>query len=236
MTELPGSVSRRGVLKVGATAGAFAIGGTALLSQSESAVAATFSISDADPETSDDGSLNYVRLQANHRVEWDGFDTDVEYIRYVDKVTVRPGDQNRTAVVNDTTSDHLDNWSGDGDSNGWGGDGEYTGGAGKAGYARADVDWNIIGDPNASDPAEGGPRSIESPADLLYLLEEDTDGETKQSQVVFEKQARLLDANQNEIDRSVVSDGFLVEVTNEEATTDAGGSGDASADGDNSEP
>lgn len=222
---------------MGTMAGAFAVGGTALLTQSESAVAATFTISDADPVTSDDGSLNYVRLQANHKVEWDGFDTDAEYIRYIDKVTVRPGDENQSEVVSDVTSAHLDDWSSDGSgSDGWGGPGEHTSGAGKAGYARADIDWNIIGDPNASDPAEGGPRSIEDPADLLHLLEEDTDGETKTSKVVFQKQARLLDGNKNEIERAVVSDSFVVEVTNEEATATAGGSGDASANGDNEEP
>jgi hypothetical protein len=229
-------MDRRQFLKgVGAT-GALTVGGGALLvSSTQSAVAANFSISNPSSATSDDGSLDFVRMEAAQRVEWDGFDTDVEQARYLDYVTVRPNDDNVTTKINDTTSDPLDQWSGNGDSNGWGGAGEYTSGPGKAGFVRADIDWNIIGDPNASSPSEGGPRSIETPADELDRLEVDTDGATKDSTVVFEKQVRLLDGNGNQIagpngpyDAAVSSDSFTVSVTNEEATTSTNGSGTVS--------
>lgn len=229
-------MDRRQFLKgVGAT-GALSIGGGALvLSSTQSAVAASFTITDPSAVTSDDGSINFVRMQAAQRVEWDGFDTDVHAARYIDRVTIRPNSDNFTAKVNDSTSDDLSTWSGNGDSEGWGGDGEFTSGVGKAGFVRADIDWNIIGDPGASSPSEGGPRSIETPADELDRLEVDTDGETKESTVVFEKEVRLLDSNGNEVagpngpyDAAVSSDSFTVSVTNEAATTATNGGGDVS--------
>lgn len=230
-------LTRRNALKGAAATGALSLGGGLLLfSSSQPALAADLNISGPATATSDDGSLNYVRLEVDHELTWDGFDSDVEYLRYIDRVTVRPNDQDVTRTVNDTTSASLDDWSGDGDSNGWGGDGEYSSGVGKAGTANTDVDWNVIGDPNATDPAEGGPRSVESPADLLGLLEADSDGNTKSSKVVLEKDVRLLDGNQNQLDSVAVSDSFVVEVTNQAATADATASGTASADGDNVSP
>lgn len=221
---------------VGAT-GALTVGGSALLfSSTQSAVAASFTISDPNAVTSDDGSLRYVRLQAAQRVEWDGFDTAVDRARYIDRVTIRPNSNDVTVKVNDTTSQPLDQWSGDGDSNGWGGDGEYTSGPGQAGFVRADVDWNIVGAADETlPPEEGGARSIEDPAAELDLLEVDTDGASKDSTIVFEKEVRLLDANGNEIagpggpyDAATSSDSFTVSVTNEAATTSTNGGGSAS--------
>lgn len=230
-------LSRRRLLQGAGALGAASVGGGAiLLSSATPAVASRFNISGPAAVTSDDGSLNYVRLQANLYLEWDGFDSDVEYLRYIDRVTVRPNDQDRSRTVSDVTTAHLSDWSGDGDSDGWGGDGEYTSGPGKAGHAHADIDWNIIGNPDADDPADGGPRSIEEPADLLHLLENDEDGSTKDSLVVFEKEVQLLDGDQNRLESSVSSDDFVVSVTNQEATTSASGSGDPSADGDNETP
>lgn len=230
-------LTRRNALKGAATTGVLSLGGGALLlSASQPAAAASLNISGPATATSDDGSLNYVRLEADHELTWDGFDTDVEYLRYIDTVTVRPNDQNTTRTVSDVVSGHLDDWSGQGDSNGWGGDGEYTSGPGNAGTANADIDWNVIGDPNANDPANGGPRSIEEPADLLHLLEADSDGQTQNSKVLFEKDVRLLDGSQSQLDGVVVSDSFVVEVTNQAATASASGSGTVSADGDNETP
>lgn len=237
-------MNRRALLKGLGGIGAVSVGGAALVfSGSQSAVAANFTISNPSTAVSDDGTVNYVRLQASQRVEWDGFDSDVHYARYIDWVTTRPNDQNTTDKINDTISDSLDSWSGQGDSNGWGGDDEYTSGIGKAGFVHAGIDWNIIGDPNATDPAEGGPRSIETPADRLDLLAVDTDGDSKDSKVVFEKEVRLLDVNKNELagpngpyDAAISTDSFVVSVENQAATAGGSGSGTASVDGDNSSP
>lgn len=232
------SLTRRSALKAaGLGAGTLAAGGGVLLLGSSGAIASSMTIQDAETETTDDGQLNYVRLQLDHDLTWDGFEEDVEYIRYVDSVTVRPNDENVTRQVNDTTSDHLDNWSSEGSGDdGWGGPDEYASGAGKAGSAHTGIDWNIIGDPDASDPENGGARSIEEPADLLQYLEADDDGQTKESLVQFHKKVLLLDGDQNELDRDTVTGEFVVTVENEPQEIDQQANGEASADGDNEEP
>lgn len=229
-------VSRRNVVRGATILGGLAVAGGVFLTQSEGAVAATFTIGDAAPETNDTGQLNYVRLEVTHRLEWDGFDTEVERLRYIDRITVRPNDENETAVVNDVTTDPLADWSGDGDSNGWGDAGEYTSGPGNAGYAASDLDYNIVGDPDADDPEDGGPREDEAPAPLLDLMESEEDGETTRSTVRFEREARLLDGGGDEVGRSTVSDDFQVIVTNEASETSASGRGSTYADGDDEEP
>jgi hypothetical protein len=229
MADDQATLRRRTALKGAATSGALALGGGALFAFGTGpALAANFNISGPVEVTSDDGSLNYVRVQANHTLEWDGQETDVEYLRYIDRITVRPNSDDVTRTINDTTSDHLSNWSSQGDgSDGWGGPDEFASGPGKAGSAHTGIDWNVIG---------GQPRSIESPAQLTHLLESDTDGETKESLVVLEKEVRLLDGNENEVNRATASADFVVRVTNEEATTSSTGNGNASGDSTNEEP
>lgn len=245
MSDDDTTLSRRTAVKTLGAIGALGAGtGAVALFGAEPATAASFTISDPSAITTDDGSIDFVRLQAGHKATWDGFDTAVHKARYIDRVTIRPSDENQTYTVNDTTSDDLSNWSGQGDANGWGGDDEYTSGVGKAGYVHAGVDWNIVG---ASDetrpPAEGGARSIEDPAPATDLLEPDTDGATKKSTVVFEKRVRFYDASGNPLtgpngpyDDAVVSDDFLVEVTNESASVGASGSGSTGLGGTNQEP
>lgn len=229
-------LSRRNVVRGATILGGLAVAGGMFLTQSDGAVAATFTIGDAAPETNDTGDLDYVRLEVTHRVEWDGFETEVERLRYVDRITVRPDDENETAVVNDVRTAALADWSGDGDDDGWGDAGEYTSGPGNAGYAASDLDYNIVGDPDAQDPADGGPREDEEPAPLLDLLESDGDGETTRSTVVYEREARLLDGGGDEVGRSTVSDDFQVIVTNEASETSASGRGSTDAEGEDEEP
>ncbi len=234
MTDPTRILTRRGALKgiATGTVGA-AIGGGALLLGTQPALASSLSIDDANQETTDDGSLQYVRVEIDHSVSWDGFDQDVEYIRYIDRIHIRPGDEDVTHILYDEVSGHLDDWSDDGDSDGWGGPGEHATGSGNAGEAHADLNWNVVGDPNASDPEAGGPRSVETPSHRLDLLEADTDGASMQSAITYEKDIRLLNGNENELAQDIISDDFTVDVLNEEATVDSEGTGNAEAVGEN---
>jgi len=234
-------MNRRNFLKVaGAGGAAAAASGIGIIATTGSATASEFTISDPSAITTDDGTVNYVRLDAEHEATWDGFDSDAQYVRYYDDVTVRPNTENETQRINDTGLVDLSDVSSDGKgSDGWGGPREYTSGPGKAGHIHASIDWNIVGDPNASDPSEGGPRSVESPADLLYLLAAEEDGSTKDSKIVLTKRVRFYDANEDPLtgpngqyDDAVAEDSFVVSVTNEAATTGSSGSGDATMGGD----
>lgn len=238
MRGLESRTTRRRLVKAGIAAGAVLVGGASLITQSDVVVAAQFKISDAAPVTNADGDIDYVRLEAMHNVKWQGFDTAVEYIHYKDRVIVRPDDEDKEATVSEFTSDHLDEWSnpGSGEGNSDGPVENAPRGAGKKGQARKDFDWNIIGNPNADDPDDGGPRANETPAPYIDLLDEETDGETNVSKIVFEREAWLLDGDKKQLagpdgphDPVVASDDFEVEVTNQGATTDAWGNGDASA-------
>ena len=165
--------------------------------------------------------------------------TDTHYVRYFDDVTVRPNDESETQRISDTGLVDLSEV----EAGNWGGDGEYGSGPGKAGHVHADIDWNIIGDPSASEPPEGGVRSIDSPADMRGLLAADEDGSTKDSKIVLTKTVRLYDANENpltgpngEYDDAVAEGSFVVTVENEAGTTGSSGGGDATMGGDDEEP
>jgi hypothetical protein len=233
-------MNRRNFLKVaGAGGAAAAASGIGIIATTGSATAAEFTISDPSAIATDDGTVNYVRLEANHEATWDGFDSDAQYVRYYDDVTVRPNTENETQRINDTGLVDLSEV----EAGNWGGDGEYGSGPGKAGHIHADIDWNIIGDPDASDPSEGGPRSVESPADLLNLLAAEEDGSTQDSKIVLTKRVRFYDVDENpltgpngEYDDAVAEDSFVVSVENEAGTTGSSGGGEPSMGGDDEDP
>lgn len=155
--------------------------------------------------TSDDGTLNYIRVKAHARAEWDGFNEDVHHFRWFDVVQIAPhSDDPDTFLINDTgvvPETGLEDGkqpggdqSGDGSdrqTESWGGTsgphgGEHFSDAGKAGYVHADIDWKII----ARD------RRIESslpekPAPASRFFDGTDDGSPNRTAVRVEKYIRF---------------------------------------------
>lgn len=228
--------------------GTLAAGGAGLAAFSGSGAAAesNIAVEDAPTVTTDDGTVEWVAVKLWVRTEWDGFDSDVHYVRYTDEVTIAPNGADETYTINQTLSDDLDGGKSPG-GEGWGGDDGYHGGehysdAGKAGYIHADVDWGIIqrNRENTYNQGYGLPNNP-APAETLFA---DDDGATNETLVRLDKQIRLYDADENPLtgpdgsqgvaDPSVSAE-FVVTVENEAANTSNAGDGEALASGENEE-
>lgn len=234
-------MQRRTLLKtVGGIGTASALGVGALALTGGASASTSMNISDATAEF-DDGQLSYVAVEYAGTTSWDGFDVPVKYIEFVSEIRI-PDQGTGWHELNSSVSGELpDGWSSDGSgSDGWGGPGEYVvsyGGDedGLEGEVHTDVYWNVVGDAGATDPAEGAPRSIETPAPWQGELSVDTDGETQTVTLEKRSTVRFLDADQNPIDpaegvQETVATGQIdVTVTNAASTSGGDGSGDATA-------
>jgi hypothetical protein len=235
-----------GLAATGATAGL----GISAMSGGVAAATSQLNISDPSAVTTDDGSIKWVAVQAYLRTEWDGFDEDIHYVRYIDKVTIRPNSDNNTYTINDTISDDL----GDGESAGsdtddsWGGDtgwhgGEHFSPSGKEGYIHVDIDWGICQE-NRDNLYNNGYMLPENPAPVDNL-EADTDGATKDSTVRFTKVVRLYGSGTDNngdpnnpltgpnssygVSDPTASVDLAVSVTNQEGTATTADSGGSSS-------
>lgn len=252
-------MERRNLLKsIGVLSAAGAAGGGALsLFASQGARAqASWTISDSTPVTTDDGQIKYVNVTASHTAAWDGFDEPVAAIAYRDTIVLDPNGSAVSHTVYDNTDSPvlLGNWSSDGSgSDGWGGPGEYIANTGSSGdqdfrlhgEANADIDWNVVADPNYAEP-----ESVEDPYDISgsSTLEPDTDGDTDQSLIRYTKAVHFykedpsgsktsddgstslspMGQQDGTVEKVESTDEFQVTVTNEEATTSGSGSGSSS--------
>lgn len=231
-------MERRNFLKAAGGIGAAGITGVGALAFSGGASATqSFSITDSSASFND-GQLSYVAVTLDGTTAWDGFDTPVKYLEFTSEIRI-PAQETGWHTLNSSVSGELpDQWSGNGDSDGWGGDGEYVvayDDEGRAGEVHTDVFWNVVGDDTASDPANGAPRSVETPAPWQDALSVDTDGESVTTTLEKRSTVRFLDANQDPIAESegvqetVSTAQFDVTVTNEQSTTSGDGTGDSTA-------
>lgn len=231
------TLSRRNALKaLGGIGAAAAVGGASTLLTGSAAAESTFSISDAAPVTTDDGEVAALTVSADHEVTWDGFDIPVEAVAYRDVLTVAPSGEATEFVVYDNTGSpvRLEDFSSKGDgSDGWGGPGEYTSGPGLSGSVNADINWNVLVDPD-----EASAKSVESPGDISQTsIEEPTDGTTNETTISYRKELHLYfeDSSGNLVSESrdgfqpvvTAEDTFVVTITNQSATGSGSGSGDA---------
>jgi len=236
-------MQRRSMLKtIGGIGAASVLGSAGLLASTGSVAAASSDLTVSDPSTvtTDAGQLKWLAVTAELRTEWDGFDEDVHYARYIDKVTLRPNSDDLTYEINDTFTDDF----GDGKSqggDGWGGDGEYYSAAGTSGFVHVDIDWGIC-QANRDHLYDSGYGLPANPAPVAPL-EADSDGETMDSTVVLTKQIRLYGAgtddsgtpnnpltgpsSPNGVDDPTAEATIDVSVTNQAATSDSDGSGSA---------
>lgn len=243
MTDTP-TLDRRNVLKaLGGAAGLGMVGGGAYLAVSPAAAQATIDVSISGTEISNDmGTVDWVGVDVDKTIAWDGFDVPVEYIGFKHEITLDDGGDTPWHVLYDKTSDHLDNWSSEGSgSDGWGGPGEYVvyrdgdkGVLGLEGKAHADVSWAIISD--GSHPS--GYDSVQTPVDWTDTLSEPEDGVTTRHVVRFKTTLTFYTAVENDNGELVPEqitaddgipdvsgeDSFAVDVVNEVSeTTDSGG-------------
>lgn len=242
-------MQRRDVIK--SAAGALAVttaGGAGLFALSGGAAAADdFTISDASPVTTTDGVVEFVEVDATHKVVWTGFDEPVYALAYHDKL-VKASDGTEHVLYDGTGSPvRLEDFSSKGSgSDGWGGSGEYASedpssyveatGPTKTGFVNANINWRVLGDGDAA----GGALSVETPGSLdAFGIEEPTDGETNTTTLEYHKTVSFYteDANGNLVQmgsaegtlanaESVAS--FTVEVTNDASTSDSSGDGSSS--------
>lgn len=244
-------MNRREILKtaggIGATA---AVGGAGLLASSSGALAASGELDiNGTSLANDDGDVTRIGVALTHEVTWDGFDIPVEAVAYQDYI--QKVDGSGSVVVSHNIYDNtenpvlLENWSGDGDSNGWGGADEYTAGPGTDSSVNADIDWTVI----SETPSEDG--GTESPALASdFNVDNETDDSTKTLRLRYVKRVVFytttdtggdpvssrdgttvypMGLDDGTIDQVENRERFNVDVTNEPATASGGGSGSSSA-------
>jgi len=233
------SVDRRTVLKTITGAGATAaLGGGALLTMTGGAAAKAVLSANISGTTysGDEGDLDWVGADVEKVLYWDGFDVPLEYINFRHEITLSDGGTTNWHVLYDDMTDHLENWSSDGDgSDGWGGPGEYiasyTGDKqdGLEGEMHANVHWAIISD--GTHPPEWD--SVQKEVDWTATLSEGVDGESNTTTVKWKTTLEFYteDADGNPVQISpddgvaqvVGEDTFDVKVTNEIGDTSGSG-------------
>lgn len=237
--------------KVLGTVGGLAVAGSGFAALTGGATATSGSLDIGDSEVhTDDGDLTEVNVKLDHTVTWDGFDIPVHAAEYRDVIRVYDSNNNLLGshVLRDETDTPkmLENWSGDGDSNGWGGDGEHTSGPGTEGNVNADILWTVLSDsdntPTHSIP-QGQPASVED-----FGLDNETDGSVRDYTVEFVKTVRLytkdsggsytasdgtslrlMGGDDGTVGEVKSSGTFTLSVGNEAASTSGTGSGGSSA-------
>lgn len=218
-----------------AAVGAGAGGLAALTGGAAAAIQLDASISDTS-YSGDQGDVDYVAVDIDKTINWDGFDEPLRYIGFRHEITLDDGGSTPWHVLYDQRSDRLTDWSSQGSGgDGWGGPGEYidSHGGDKADYlkgtAKADVSWAIISD--GSHPS--GYDSVQTPVDWTATLSEGGDGVTTTHTVRWKTTLTFYTEDSNgdpvQIDPNdgvaevVGQTTFDVTVTNEAGETDGSG-------------
>lgn len=215
-------MERRNFVKAAGGIGIGALAGGLGLATLTGGAAATSNANYNDVSvTSDDGTVEYVAIFGQSRVEWDGFESDATDVRIVNEARI-PSEVGWTQL-NNTGKEEL---SQEAD---WGGDGEAFSGIGTSGYIESDIglrsngnhdpstDWHVVG----TDPdGYGLPQNSLDPA----ALETDSDGNTKEFTLELRATYTWFDANGDvEFEKSFTS-SLGVTVNNEPATVTGTGS------------
>lgn len=249
MSDSGSRLTRRTALKgIGGVTGAALAGGTGLAALSGGAAAqAAFDLTINGTEISNDqGDVSFVGVNAQKTVAWDGFDVPLRYIGFRHEISIEDGGTTGWHTLYDDISGRLDEWSGEGDSNGWGGDGEYVAshGGDKADYlkgvAKADIQWEVINDTGepgsyADFGYDGG--GVQDPAQWASNLSVDADGATQKRVIKWKTTLtfyteddageRVQITDDDGVSELTATERFAVTVTNEEGTTDATTDGSA---------
>lgn len=198
----PNLSRRRFAQLLGGTIGLGVAGFGVREATSGASASGSWTIEDAEPITTDDGSLSAVTVSASHQVAWEGFDVPVVAVAYRDRIVVAPNNEAVEFTIYDNTDAPvlLENFSGNGDSNGWGGAGEYTTGPGLSGSVNVDIEWNVLADPDGgkyahdgSSASPTGALSVETPGDIDQTpIEEPQDGATETTLIRYEKDVLLF--------------------------------------------
>lgn len=240
-------MDRRTLLKsAGVLTAGGAVVGTGLFAGSVGASTTdNFTISDASPITTTDGSVGYVTVTADHKVVWTGFNTAVAAVAYTDVLEVN----GETFTIYDNTpgGSHdgpvrlADYSTKDNQGDGWGGPGEYASedpssyvaatGPAQEGFVHATIDWNVLtNDQNTA-------KSVENPGDIsLAGLEPANDGESKTTTLTYKKTVTFYkDDGSGNLVAMTTDDGALpsatstatfdVTVEDEASTTTSSGDG-----------
>lgn len=217
-------MQRRTMLKGAglATGGLFA-GGIALTQFSARAVA-TQNYGNASV-SSDDGSVEYVAIYGDSRIDWTGFDTPAQYFSIDIQGAVLDSDGNQIHDWVDLYSTDLI----DLDDENWGNYDDELSGSGTSGYIESGigldengthdpaVDWHVVG----TDPDGYGLPQNSIPASAL---ENDTEDSTEYYTVRLNSTYTWYDADENELFSEDWNSNVTVEVTNEpkDATAEDG--------------
>jgi hypothetical protein len=198
--------------------------GTAALAAGPAA-AQSYTISDASV-TLDAGEASFVGVDVTGTLSWDGFDEGVDRLEFVSEVKVAGEEWHE---LNRTTSDPLEDWSGDGDSDGWGGAGEYVlenggDGDGTAGEVHTTAKWAVIAVAGA-DTGEYRTSGLNVP-DWTAALDAATDGSSETTSVSKRSTVRFLDADGNTVGVGETSESTSFDVTVNNQPSTSGGSTD----------
>jgi len=194
------TLDRRTVLKtIGGASATAALGGSALLAATTPAAASASLNVNIDNTTysGDQGDLDWVGVDAEKTIKWDGFDVPVHYIGFKHELSTDANKDGWHVLYGDGSggpaiSAHLDDWRHkDGGHGGtWASDDEYVSSHGGdkgeylTGEAHAGVKWEIVNDGTWHDYgyANGGPQT---PPEWASDLSESDDGATNTSTITW---------------------------------------------------
>lgn len=169
----------------------------------------------------DQGLVNYVAVDVDKTMTWDGFDEPLRYIRFKHEITLdnaKVESDTSWHTLYDKRSGRLTEWSGWEESDGWGGPGEYvTSHSGDKedylkGEAHADVSWAVISD--GGHPSEYD--SVQTPVDWTDLLSVGKDGATKYRMVRWRTTLKFYTEDDNGDPVQITDDDGVAEVTGED--------------------
>lgn len=210
-------MERRDILKTAGGIGAVsATGGAALLAMTGGAAAtAEQNFGDATV-TSDDGTVEYVAIYGDSRVDWEGFDTEASQFSIL--IEGRVAGETQWVELQDTGAVSL--------SNDWGNYDEDHSGPGTSGYIESGIgldedgthdpaiDWHVVG----SDPdGYGLPENSIDPSALTV----ENDGGTYTYTVQIKSTYTWYDSGGNEIFDEDFIGSVEVTVNNKEANAEA---------------
>ena len=248
MSDSERSIDRRSVLKGLGGAAVLGTVGTAAFAGS-GAAQSSIDVSITGAEIKNDaGDVDWIGVEAEKTIKWDGFDVPVDYIAFKHEITIEDGGETEWHTLYDnnheiahgswkTPDPNLLNWSGENGSDGWGGAGEYVSEYtssdddlnGTKGTAHANIKWAVIDEGQEADDAERW-YSVQEAAPWAERLSVDKDG--KQTKHVLKWKTTLTyytDAYDTDTPAKIKPDDgdptatgterFGITVTNEAATT-----------------
>lgn len=225
---------RRNVLKaLGGAAGLGLVGGGAYLAIGFAAAQASINISITDSQISNDrGEVDWVGVDVDKTIQWDGFDVPVKHIGFKHEVATDANSEGWHTLYGEEVSPALPDWSDFGDDEAVP---EYTTDEpskpdGTKGEAQAGIVWEIINDGTYHDAfgyADGGPQDAAAWASDLSVPD---DGQSATHEVRLKTTLRFYSGTDENGDyvpippedgiTEVSGEGrFDVTVTNEAGTT-----------------